>query len=255
MIQNDGTFCFGCFCLVYNNYYSRFFWIGVGYLNILFVLFFSTFGRDEIIQLRNVKPLVGERKEATDIPPIRDLSDIVPPDFYATTKELTPTSSTELAGVLPDETQDDPVAGDNNDEKTDNQKETKEDTSTEAGSNSSSKDDGDEKDTDDVKDDDSNEAVGKEEAANDDQDMMDDDEKSPEDDKKNIQNVSSRNSKAVTTMFQKILAFGGGGGQMVVNIGDDDDDDDGPTLGQMRTGPNARKPTLIHQGRMVRNYC
>lgn len=55
----------------------------------------------------------------------------------------------------------------------------------------------------------------------------------------------------VTTKFQKLMLLGGGTGQVVVNVGGDGGGV-GPTADNAISVPNARKPTVQHQGRMVR---
>jgi hypothetical protein len=95
----------------------------------------------------------------------------------------------------------------------------------------------------DPKDDDSTEAVGKEEASTLDQDMMDDDD--AELNKAN--DPPDGNPRKVTTMFQKILSLGGGAGQVVVDVGSNIQ----PAQPGQNLGPDARQPTLVHQGRMV----
>jgi hypothetical protein len=102
----------------------------------------------------------------------------------------------------------------------------------------------------DAKDDDSEEAVGKEEALELDRDMMDDDKKdSPKQD--GPDSLNGGNARKVTKMFQKILSLGGGAGQIVVDTGSE-----GPQPEATQndiSGPSARKPTMVHQGRMVRS--
>lgn len=103
---------------------------------------------------------------------------------------------------------------------------------------------------DNAKDDDSNEAVGKEEALERDRDMIDND----DDEDSGITNESTENvnnsAGNVTTMFQKLMLLGGGAGQVVVNVGGDGGI--GQTTENAISVPNARKPTVHHQGRMVR---
>ncbi|KAG7359177.1 protein phosphatase 2C [Nitzschia inconspicua] len=206
--------------------------------------------RQEIMQLRTAKPLAGERKEALNIPPPKDISHIEPPEFYKRTSMATVSidgNSSSSASSNPIDNEDEKQKGQSDDSTA-----TTETTVVETDShdvddkdNSSGDDPPPNDDSVDVEDDDSTEAIGKEEASRIDQDMMDEDD-TPS--KQATSGVGS-NPRKVATMFQKILSLGGGAGQVVVEV----DSNMQPVRPVQNLGPNARQPTLVHQGRMICN--
>jgi hypothetical protein len=156
---------------------------------------------EEIINLRNLKPTFGERRNAVSIP-----------DRLDTPAKPDGGTSEDSAASKSEEAEDGSAAGD------------AESKNTEGASTADSKDDlpateGREAAAKDENDDDSIEAVGKEEAAEQDQDMMDEGDNS-----ETIEPVDPSNADRVTSMFQKILSLGGtaASGQVVVKIDEDE---------------------------------
>jgi hypothetical protein len=200
--------------------------------------------RQEIIQLRNVKPLVGEQREALNIPPSKRIDHVEPPNFYkpASTAIIEVPNDAATNPTLPD-------AADENQKGDSDEGELRTISHMDTGKeyvSESSKEGADTLVSDDTKDDDSTEPVGKDEASKLDQDlMMDDDE---EDEKQETAQEAEVKSTTVTTMFQKILSLGGAG-HVVVDVGSDMQPGlDHPAA---NSGPNARQPTVVYQGRKV----
>mmetsp|Transcript_113467 Transcript_113467/g.169738 ORF Transcript_113467/g.169738 Transcript_113467/m.169738 type:complete len:526 (-) Transcript_113467:28-1605(-) len=180
--------------------------------------------REEIINLRNLKPTSGERRDAVSIPDVA----------------CTASNPTGIVIEEPAEPKADPAEG-----KADDAKPAADDEGGEQATEER------EADADDEKDDDSTEAAGKEEAAEQDRDMMDDGEKS-----ESIEPVDPSNAGKVTSMFQKILSLGGGStsGQVVVKV--DEDDATGQAASSPHSqpiGPSAAHPTILQNGRMICN--
>jgi len=236
--------------------------------------------RQELVQLRNSKPMVGERKEATDIPPPQDISHIVPPAFYTIATELDKqiSDSEELVetgsedGKKGEQNETNPAKEENEEQQqpaleteespasaADAEGRVEDSSSTDAATGDNEKASVEEDDRDNSKDDDSTEAVGKEEAAEQDRDMMDgdDDNNNNSDSPKENDTVGEEensNTGKVTTMFQKILSLGGApSGQVVVNISGGSGQQSAADQEDNTTGPSARRPTIIHQGRMICN--
>jgi Protein phosphatase 2C len=271
-----------------------------------FCFLINTCNRQEILQLRNMKPQLGERREATSIPPEVDTSSIVPPPFY-----LVRPASVSASASAPEEKETDKAEENDNEKENENEtaadddKESTVDSATEATTSADSDitaaaDDENDNQEDNSEapeaseaqdseegdcDDDSEQAVGLEEAAEQDRDtMMDDDDDNDDDnndDEANSSGViveeldvsegpnSTKTEEKVTTMFQKILALGTTSGQIVVSSGNDDDSKSktqraeqgvtasstgatlSPPVANMSAGPDARVPTVSHNGRMV----
>lgn len=192
------------------------------------------------MKLRSVKPLPGERKEAVDIPPPQSISHIAPPEFYeSTTRAIVAIHGESDSASLDSKSEgreDSP--GMEAPMEDVNSPETKISTPFDGEANAEST-----AAPGDAKDDDSTEAVGKDEASKLDQDMMEEDSPPAQ-----SSLATDANPRKVTAMFQKILSLGGGAGQVVVDVGDE------LRVGRLgqNIGPNARQPTLVHQGRMVR---
>jgi hypothetical protein len=191
---------------------------------------------------------VGEQREAWNIPPPKRIDHIDPPDFY---KPTSPAMSTDNPTHPDADDKNEKVCSDEEELPSLNQIDTgKEGVS---NANDSPEDSscqvevGETSALDDTNDDDSIEPVGKEEASKFDQDMMMDDDE--EDEKQEPAQETDVKSRIVTTMFQKILSLGGAG-HVVVDVGSDMQS--GPDHPAQNLGPNARQPTLVHQGRKVR---
>ncbi|KAL3909919.1 MAG: hypothetical protein SGARI_002366, partial [Bacillariaceae sp.] len=205
--------------------------------------------------LRNVKPLVGERKEVSEIPAVHDISGVTPPDFYTQTysssTDIVPadddnnsntaeeangkqeiSNENETQQPEPDQTVEPPQS----DEAAQGTEVSKEDTPAAEVTEAASKDDNESSDStnnattgEDAKDDDSDEAVGKDEALELDRNMEDndgnDDNASSEHANESVNHPEGdgdQNATKVSTMFQKILSLGGGAGQVVVDVGSGD---------------------------------
>ncbi len=235
---------------------------------------------------------MGERREALSIPPPVDLTGITPPPFYIAHQdpppEPVPSDMVVHVEVVEDATTvptEEVEAEDSNVEPFDTTKPDEESQSTEQDqklaavaqeedSNVAESKDGEidnDQDDDGQADDDSDEAVGKDEAVEKDRDMMDDeegDDDGKDGDAEDLVVVDTEVGK-VKTMLQKILslgtAAGQSAGQMAVKVLDVADVPSTGETGASKaappphpepesTGPNSRKPTLVHNGRMVRHW-
>lgn len=240
--------------------------------------------RQEIMQLRNMKPQVGERRDALSIPPERDFSGIVPPNFYL----ARPGASAAAATNDEEEKAQETIQSDNSDDSGAEKEEVEENADGDKVEEEEAQADGipadlettsDDKQSDDsTADDDSDQAVGLEEAAEQDRDLMDDDDASSDDETPNNEKSSMdrediveeldassdsgspNKTEKVTTMFQKILSLGTPKGQVVVSRATDHTGQAAtpqgaapiPPEADMSSGPDARLPTVTHNGRMVR---
>lgn len=218
---------------------------------------------------------MGERREAESIPPLVEMTGIVPPHFYAVhqqEEEATQQRQPDAAAVNAGQVEDEPPPTEEQDPAVEAREEEDPtfaggDTEEEGGDTEEGVGDADDKDDSVPADDDSLEAVGNEEAAEHDRDMMDENNDGSSDaDSEGFVAVDGEGVGKVKTMLQKILSLGATGsqstGQIVVKSDDAADDSPGGVkLSKMASaasaepdtlGPNARKPTLIHNGRMVR---
>ena len=193
--------------------------------------------RDELAQLKTQKPIPGVRKEATSIPettPIFGSSQ--PQDETDTTSGQETSRQDQQEGTSAAQSQSVSTTAD------EESSETSGSTSTPDNNNNNDKDDADA---------DSQEVVGKEEASKEDQDLMNDDEDDSSndadaDDLDNDADVEDEPNSQVSQMFQKIMQLS------AVASGQAD-------AGQVEavapvapvSGPNAKQPSVVHNGRMV----
>ena len=227
--------------------------------------------REELIRLRATKPSPGERRDADNIPLVKD--------FLRTSLDPTPSAAPPNGDVvaLADLPEDPPKA--TAEVVVEKLSSKSENTGAEKNGDHctpTSKSDSDDKDpapatnSDDAveagdDDDDSNEAVGKEEAALNDQDMMDDD--SDLDDSQDSPTAAGK----VSVIFQKLLNMSAApAGQLVVQLtnpasgsGSDESatsstssSSEQGTSGSVEatpSGPSASLPTMVRNGRLICN--
>ena len=191
--------------------------------------------RDELAQLKTQKPIPGVRKEATSIPETTPI--------FGSSQPQDETDTTSGKETSRQDQQEDTSAA-----KSQSISTTADESSETSGSTSTPDNNNNDKDDADA---DSQEVVGKEEASKEDQDLMNDDEDDSSndadaDDLDNDADVEDEPNSQVSQMFQKIMQLS------AVASGQAD-------AGQVEavapvapvSGPNAKQPSVVHNGRMV----
>jgi hypothetical protein len=222
---------------------------------------------DELIRLRAIATLPGERKDADNIPP-PPLPISVPEEEAAVEPSATAASPSTPTSTGNDGDQDPAIQSDEKSdggstEVTDNTEASLESTEESKADDNAEESGVAEVVENDISDSDSDEAVGKEEAAESDQDMLSDDDVADADADAFTEQPASSTAEKVTEMFQRMWNISGPSGQFVAQVQSESStvtrelvseqgaDGANPSAGAVR--PSQPLPTMLQNGRLVCN--